>query len=104
MICPRNSNSSVMLTASRSFLAVAETNAEWRDAIPEFVGAIKSLFEPWQIAQFLQTPRRLGPLGHTTSKKVHQMYRDAMEESERIEEDARNLTLLSWAEELLLEG
>jgi hypothetical protein len=31
------------------------------------------------------------------------MFREAMEESERIREDARNLMLLAWAEELLLQ-
>ena len=30
------------------------------------------------------------------------MFREAMTESERVREDARNLMLLSWAEELLL--
>ncbi|HKI17144.1 MAG TPA: hypothetical protein VKA15_04665 [Isosphaeraceae bacterium] len=85
-----------------NFLEVAESNNEWREAIPEFVGAIKSLFEPWQLAQFLKAPRRLGALGHAGSEEAHRAFREAMEESERVQEDARNLMLLSWAEELLL--
>ena len=83
-------------------LEAAESSNEWREAIPEFVGAIKSLFEPWQLAQFLKTPRRLGALGHAASEEAHRMFREAMDESERVREDARNLMLLSWAEELLL--
>jgi hypothetical protein len=86
-----------------NFLEVAETNDEWREAIPEFVAGIKALFEPWQLAQFLKTPRRLGALGHVASEEAHQMFREAMDESERLREDARNLMLLSWAEELLLQ-
>ena len=85
-----------------NFLEVAESNNEWREAIPEFVAAIKSLFEPWKLAQFLKTPRRLGALGHAASEEAHRMFREAMDESERVREDARNLMLLSWAEELLL--
>ena len=85
-----------------NFLEVAESNSEWREAIPEFVAAIKSLFEPWQIAQFLKTPRRLGALGHASSEETHRMFREAMDESERVREDARNLMLLSWAEDLLV--
>ncbi len=85
-----------------NFLEVAESDTEWREAIPEFVGAIKSLFEPWQLAQFLKTPRRLGVLGHAGSEEAHRAFRAAMEESERVRQDARNLMLLSWAEELLL--
>ena len=42
-----------------NFLEVAESNDEWREAIPEFVAGIKALFETWQLAQFLKTPRRL---------------------------------------------
>ena len=41
------------------YLEAAETNAEWRKAIPEFVAQIKTLFEPWKVSQFLATPRRL---------------------------------------------
>jgi hypothetical protein len=85
-----------------NFLEVAESKNEWREAIPEFVGAINSLFEPWQIAQFLKTPRRLGSLGHAGTEEAHLALREAMDESERAREDARNLMLLSWAEELLL--
>jgi hypothetical protein len=85
-----------------NFLEVAESNDEWREAIPEFVAEIKALFEPWQLAQFLKTPRRLGALGHAASEEAHRMFREAMDESERVREDARNLMLLSWAEELLL--
>jgi hypothetical protein len=86
-----------------NFLEVAETNREWREVIPSFVAEIKALFEPWQLAQYLETPRRLGALGHVASKKAHQMFREAMNEEERTREDARNLMLLEWAKELLLE-
>ena len=86
-----------------NFLEVAETNDQWREAIPAFVARIKSLFEPWQLAQFLRTPRRLGVLGHTATDEGHRMLREARDESERTREDARNLVLLTWAEELLLD-
>lgn len=86
-----------------NFLEVAETKRAWRDAIPTFIAEIKVLFEPWQISEFLNTPRRLGPLGHVADDETHRMLREGLEESERIQEDARNLLLLEWAKELLLE-
>ena len=43
-----------------NFLEVAETDREWRQAIPAFVAEIKSMFEAWKLADFLNTPRRLG--------------------------------------------
>jgi hypothetical protein len=86
-----------------NFLEVAETNPQWRQAIPAFVAEIKALFEPLQLAEFLNTPRRLGALGHVASDEAHRMFREALDESEKAREDARNLTLLEWARELLLE-
>jgi hypothetical protein len=86
-----------------NFLEVAETNREWRRAIPAFVTGIKALFEHWQLADFLNTPRRLGALGHVASEETHRMFREALDESDRIREDARNLRLLEWAMELLLD-
>src|SRR5438132_3904713 len=43
-----------------NFLERAETDREWRRAIPAFVAGIKSIFEAWQLAEFMNTPRRLG--------------------------------------------
>jgi hypothetical protein len=73
-------------------------------AIPAFVAEIKALFEPSELAEFLNTPRRLGALGHACSEQGHRLLREALEESEQVRQDARNLMLLEWAKELLLEA
>jgi hypothetical protein len=86
-----------------NFLEVAETDDEWRQAIPSFIVEIKSLFETWQLAEFLNTPRRLGVLGHTADDEGHRLLREGLDESQKAREDARNLMLLEWAKELLLD-
>jgi hypothetical protein len=86
-----------------NFLEVAETNGEWRKLIPDFVAEILSIFEPHQVAEYLETPRRLGVLGHTASEEAHRMLQADLDDSERAREDARNLLLLEWAKELLLD-
>lgn len=86
-----------------NFLEVAETNGAWRQALPPFVAEIKAMFEPQQVTGYLNTPRRLGALGHVASAETHRMFREELEEAERVGEDARNLMLLEWAKELLLE-
>ena len=86
-----------------NFLEVAETDRKWREAIPAFITEIKALFEPNQLAEYLNTPRRLGALGHVASEEAHQMFLDELDEEQLVKEDARNLTLLEWAKELLLE-
>jgi hypothetical protein len=85
------------------FLEVAEGKPEWRAEVPHFIAKIKRTFEPWQIAEFFDTPRRLGALGHVADEEGHEMLRSQMEESEKVREDARHLMLFEWARELLVE-
>ena len=87
-----------------NYLESAEKDSTWRHAIPEFVAEIKSIFEPWQLAEFLDTPRRLGALGHASTEEGHRMLREAQSESEKAREDARKMLLLEWAKELLLDA
>ena len=41
-----------------NFLEAAETDAEFRAEIPAFVAEIKTIFERWQLAGFLETARQ----------------------------------------------
>ena len=86
-----------------NYLGVAETKPKWRAEIPHFIAKIKKIFEPWQIAQFLETPRRLGALGHTADEEGHKLFRSQLDESENLREDSRNLILFEQAREWLLE-
>lgn len=43
------------------FLEAAESNANFRAEIPAFVSTIKTIFEPWQLAQYLETARKTKP-------------------------------------------
>src|SRR5688500_4917768 len=44
-----------------NFLEAAETDAEFRAEIPAFVAKIKMIFEPWQLAAYLETARETEP-------------------------------------------
>lgn len=68
-------------------------------AKPQDVGVSPEKVE----AEFLETPRRLGALGHVADEEGHEMFRKQMDEADNVREDARNLRLLEWARELLLE-
>ena len=57
-----------------------------------------------QIAEFFETPRRLGALGHTADEKGHELFRSQVEETENLREDARNLMLFEQAREWLMGG
>ena len=44
-----------------NFLEAAETHADFRAEIPAFVAEIKTIFEPWQLAEYLETARQTEP-------------------------------------------
>jgi hypothetical protein len=44
-----------------NFLEVAETDAEFQAEIPAFVAKIKTIFERWQLSQYLETARETEP-------------------------------------------
>jgi hypothetical protein len=44
-----------------NFLEAAETDSDFRTEIPAFVAEIKTIFEPWQLAQYLETARETEP-------------------------------------------
>ncbi len=87
-----------------NFLEVAEVRPEWRAEIPHFVARIKTIFEPWQIFEFFEVPRRLGAFGHVTDDEGHNFWRSQRADSENICEDSRNLLLFERAREWLLEN
>jgi hypothetical protein len=43
------------------FLEASEDDAAFRSAIPAFVSEIKTIFERWQLAEYLETARRTEP-------------------------------------------
>ncbi|MFI5459346.1 MAG: hypothetical protein ACHRXM_28305 [Isosphaerales bacterium] len=44
-----------------NFLEAAENDAEFRLEIPAFVAEIKTIFEPWKLAEPLETARQSEP-------------------------------------------
>jgi hypothetical protein len=44
-----------------NFLEAAEDDADFRAEIPAFLAEIKSIFEPWQLAEHLETARQTEP-------------------------------------------
>ena len=44
-----------------NFLEAAENDAEFRAEVPAFVAEIKTIFEPWKLAEHLETARQSEP-------------------------------------------
>jgi len=87
------------------FLEAAESDPDFRGEIPAFVANIKTIFEPWQLAQYLETARETEPFDpgffdgddETTPEEVEEMRRDD------IRQCTRDLLLVERARESLLE-
>jgi hypothetical protein len=85
-----------------NFLEAAEIDTSFRAEIPSFVAEIRTIFERWQLAEYLETARQTEPFDPDA-------YEDEdpedveMDRQEDIERSARDLLLIERAREWLLE-
>jgi len=82
------------------FLEAAEDDASFRAEIPAFVAEIKTIFEPWQLAECLETARvteQFDPDDYDDAETVE------MEQHSDVRRCAADLTLVERAREWLLE-
>jgi hypothetical protein len=84
-----------------NFLEAADTHPDFRAEIPPFVAEIKSIFEPWQLAEYLGTARETEPFDPG-------LYEDEdpddieMHRQEDVRRSAQDLLLVERAREWLL--
>ena len=97
-----------------NFLEAAETHADFRAEIPAFVSRIKTIFERWQLAQYLETAKESEPFDpELFEPRSHPLLSDEeiefdAEEVEEMRTDdirqcTRDLLLVERAREWLLE-
>jgi hypothetical protein len=83
-----------------NYLEAAEEEPEWTAEIPAFVAEIKTFFEPWQLAQYLETARLTEPFdpsGYDDPEEAE------MERQSELRRSAADLLLVERAREWLLE-
>jgi hypothetical protein len=73
-----------------NFLQAAEDDAEFKAEIPAFVGGIKTLFETWQLAEYLQTARQSEPFDPSLYDEEDEDYDPELVEDERQDELRRS--------------
>ena len=83
-----------------NYLEAAEADPEFRAEIPAFVTEIKSIFEPWQLAEYLEIARHTEPF----DPDIYDDPEDAeMERQSELRRSAADLLLVERAREWLLE-
>jgi hypothetical protein len=87
------------------YLQAAEEDAEFRAEIPAFVAEIKTIFEPWQLAEYLEKAGWTEPFDPSIYDEEGE---DAefieMERKDNLRRAANELLLIERAKEWLLEG
>ena len=84
-----------------NFLEAAEDDADFRAEIPAFVEEIKTIFERWQLAEYLEKARQTEPF----DPSVYEGQEEAeMERQLELRRSSAELLLVERARDWLLEG
>ena len=88
-----------------NFLEATESNDNFRDEIPAFVTEIKSIFEQWQLVQYLETARETEPFDPSLFDGDDEFDAEEVEDMRRddIRQCSRDLLLVERAREWLHE-
>jgi hypothetical protein len=85
-----------------NFLGAAEDHADFRAEVPAFAAEVRTIFEPWQLAEFLQTARQTEPFDPSLYAEADDPEEIEMDRQEDIRRSARDLLLVERAREWLL--
>jgi hypothetical protein len=86
-----------------NFLEAAETDPDFRAEIPAFAADVKTIFERWQLAEYLETSRQSEPFDPALYE--HEDPEDIeMHRQENVRRSAQDLLLVERARGWLLGG
>ena len=83
-----------------NFLEAADNDLDFRMEIPVFVAEIKTIFERWQLAEYLETARQTEPFDPDDYDDAEEA---EMERKSELRRSAADLLLVERAKEWLLE-
>jgi hypothetical protein len=86
-----------------NFLEAAENDAEFRAEIPAFVAEIKTILEPWQLSEHLDTVRQSEPFD-PSDYEDEDVETAEWERQSEISRSASDLLLVERAREWLLQN
>jgi hypothetical protein len=86
------------------FLEAAESEEEFRDDVPAFVARIKTIFERWQLAAYLETAKESEPFDPKLFEGDDEYSPEEIEDMRKqdIRQCAKDLLLVERAREWLL--
>ena len=84
-----------------NFVRISEENSDFAGELPRFAEKIKSIYEPWQIVDYLDNVRRIGVSGHIGSDEEVEKMRAAGMIQENIVHAAEDVLIMERIKELL---
>jgi len=87
-----------------NYLEAADRDPDFRAEIPAFVAEIKGLFEPWQLAEYLETARQTEPFDPSLYDEDDDPEDIEMDRKEDLRRCAADLLVVERAKEWLLGG
>lgn len=87
-----------------NYLETAETHPDFRAEIPAFIAEIGTIFEPWQLAEYLETARQTEPFDPSLYDEDDDPEDIEMDRQDDLRRSARDLLLVEQAKGWLLEG
>jgi hypothetical protein len=85
-----------------NYLNAADKDAEFRAELPAFVAEIKRIFEPWQIAEYLEKAGWTEPFDPSLYGEDYDPEEIEMERQDNVRRVAREMLLIERAREWLL--
>ena len=82
-----------------NFLEAAESNTAFKAELPAFVAEIKTIFEPWQLAEYLEIARHTEPIDPNDYASIEEA---EMEQKRELRRSAADLLLVERARWWLL--
>jgi hypothetical protein len=86
-----------------NFLDAGDSHPEFRAEIPAFVAAVKGIFEPWQLREYLERARHREPFDPSLYDEDDDPEEMEMDRQEDIRCSAHDLLLVERARQWLLE-
>jgi hypothetical protein len=87
-----------------NYLQAAEKDADFRAELPAFVAEIKTIFEPWQLSEYLERTGWTEPFDPSIYKEESEDPEFIeMERQDNVRRVANEILLIEWAKEWLLE-
>ena len=84
------------------FVQAAEEHPEFDKELPGFISEIKSIFQPWEISEYLENVKRVGALGHVCTDEEYEEFKKAGAVPQDIDFGINDILTMGKIKELLL--